>query len=148
MTNIKMKDSVDINMRRHIKADGVARQHCSDCTHILWDSGSEQILLLFMVIMGILGCTGSSGAQVRALGLPQLFLKLTLTSLGYKPCRTPATTISGRSGGNDHNRTFHLGVKKIHFCNDIITVICKVYLIWIQAGKGQPRNQLLADWIT
>lgn len=79
------------------KADGVARQHCRDCTHVLCDSGGEQILLLFMVIMGILGCAGSSGTQVRLLGLLQLFLKLTLTSLGYKPCRTPATTISGRS---------------------------------------------------
>ncbi len=52
------------------KADGVARQHC---THVLCDSGSEQILLLFMVIMGILGCAGSSGTQVRLLGLLQLF---------------------------------------------------------------------------
>lgn len=68
------------------KADGVARQHCSDCAYILSDS--ELMSLLFMVIVGILGCagilgcTGSSGAQVRPLGLPLLFLKLTLTSLG------------------------------------------------------------------
>lgn len=45
-------------------------------------TGSELTLLLLMVIMGILGCAGSAGAQVTPLGLPQLFLKLTLTSLG------------------------------------------------------------------
>lgn len=58
---------------------------------------------------------------------------------------TPATTISERSRGGQHRKTkFYIGIN-LRSHNE---KICENYLSWIQAGKGQPRTQLLADEMT
>lgn len=69
-------------------------------SQVVCSSGNELGLPLSMTMEGIEGSLGTC----LMLGLEHV-LKPILFSLGKKPCRTPATTTSGRSAGTDR-KTF------------------------------------------
>lgn len=63
-------------------------------SQVICASGNELRLLVSMTMEGMERCLGTC----LMLGLENV-LKPSLLSLGKKPCRTPATTMSGRSVG-------------------------------------------------
>lgn len=77
-------------------------------------SGNELVLPLSMTMEGI----GRNLGSCLMLGLEHI-LKPTLLSLGKKPCRTPATTMSGRSAERDTKtgEKLHLRFVFVFFLN-------------------------------